>query len=533
MFERTLKLLVAMLVLLVGANAANAQQYSPGGNAPAFTQQQLDQIMAPIALYPDALLSQIMMAATYPREVTEAADWSRRNPDFDGDRAVRAVERYDWDPSVKSLVAFPQILAMMDEKLNWTEDLGDAFLDQQAQVMDTVQYLRRQAYTAGNLRSSDQFRVDVRDSSFVIDFVNPEIAYLPYYNPVVVYGTWWWPAQPVYWAPWRGYAVRPGYHGYAWGPPIRVSRGFFYGAPDWRERRVNVVNVNNFYYRAPNAPRMDEPRRMAGAPHVWQHDEAHRRDVPRRDAGWRQPAARVDTAPRMDASPDGRRDGRDREAPVARGRGNFNEPAVGTQPQARPAPVQPVAAMPVPNSPRERGRGPDAQVAPAQSAAPVVTRGEAPRADSRGNDARGSEQRERAQRRDPRFDSNRATDRADGQPQQPTTAAPVARAPVAAPTPPVVNQTRVAPAPMPVPTPPPVAARPVVEPRPAVAAAPRAPEGGGRQGDSRQGGSHERGHPPSNDNTVAAAPPGNGQAAPASGNSRGNGGTGGNPRQRD
>ncbi len=371
MIARTGRFLIALLALVFGAAAANAQDYAQGSQPPAFTQQELDQILAPIALYPDALLSQIMMAATYPREVTEAAEWSRGNRDLNGDRAVRAVEGYDWDPSVKSLVAFPQILDMMDEKLNWTEDLGDAFLDQQAQVMDTVQYLRRQAYAAGNLRSSDQFRVDVRDSSFVIDFVNPEIAYLPYYNPVVVYGTWWWPThQPVYWAPWPGYYARTGFRGYAWGPPIRVSSGFFYSAPDWRQRRVNIVNVNNYYYRPSH--RADAPRNaVADAPHVWQHDAAHRRDAPRRDAGWRQPAARVETGPRVEATPDGRRDGREREAPAVRGRGNVAAPAVVAQPETRPTPAQRVAATPTPNAPRgERGRGPEAQVAPVR---PTVT----------------------------------------------------------------------------------------------------------------------------------------------------------------
>ena len=536
MIARTGRFLIALLALVFGAAAANAQDYAQGSQPPAFTQQELDQILAPIALYPDALLSQIMMAATYPREVTEAAEWSRGNRDLNGDRAVRAVEGYDWDPSVKSLVAFPQILDMMDEKLNWTEDLGDAFLDQQAQVMDTVQYLRRQAYAAGNLRSSDQFRVDVRDSSFVIDFVNPEIAYLPYYNPVVVYGTWWWPThQPVYWAPWPGYYARTGFRGYAWGPPIRVSSGFFYSAPDWRQRRVNIVNVNNYYYRPSH--RADAPRNaVADAPHVWQHDAAHRRDAPRRDAEWRQPAARVETGPRVEATPDGRRDGREREAPAVRGRGNVAAPAVVAQPETRPTPAQPVAATPTPNAPRgERGRGPEAQVAPVRPTvtAPTVTRGEPPRtAESRGNETRGYEQRgDRMQRRDPRFDSNRATDRADRQqPQQPAAAAPVARAPVAAPTLPVANQPRVAPATMPVPTSPPVAARPAVESRPAIANAPRAPERGGRQGDGRQDGSHERGRPVSNDNTVAAAPPVNGQGAQGPGNSRGNGG---NSRQRE
>src|SRR5512142_1269857 len=112
---------------------------------PAFSQPELDQMLAPIALYPDPLLSQILMASTYPLEIVEAARWSRANPSLKGDDAVRAVQQRDWDPSVKSLVAFPQILQMMDEKLDWTERLGDAFLAQEAQVMDTVQNLRQKA----------------------------------------------------------------------------------------------------------------------------------------------------------------------------------------------------------------------------------------------------------------------------------------------------------------------------------------------------------------------------------------------------
>ena len=538
MFARTGRFLIAALVLLLSAPVASAQQSS---QAPPFTQQELDQMLAPIALYPDSLLSQIMMAATYPREVVEAAEWSRRNADLSGDYAVRAVERYDWDPSVKSLVAFPQILDRLDEKMNWTQDLGDAFLDQQAQVMDTVQYLRRQAYEAGNLRSSDQFRVNVRDSSFLIDFVNPQVAYVPYYNPGVVYGSWWWPShQPVYWAPWPGYYTRAAYRGFAWGPPIAVSRGFFYGAPDWHNRRVNIVNVNNYYYRSSYTFRTESTRTLvAGAPPVWQHDVAHRRDVPHRDAAWRQPAARSEGAA------DSRRDWRGaREAQGARP-GNVWHPAVATP----PAPAQPIAAAPpvvtgsAPNVTRGEppGRGveargresrrfeerearasrhgddrhaavaiqPDARTAPTPlvaaiphsttprsetpahaaeqraAAAPPAGAGAAPNmprgeAQSRKFEARG----ERWQRQDSPFESHGAPERGS---QPPSAAVPVARAPTAAPAAPAIIPARVAPAPMPVATPVPVAVnRPTVEARPAVAAAPRAPE-------SRQAGAHDQG----------------------------------------
>jgi hypothetical protein len=140
--------LTQLLVLLLSVSVAfpqqempmapQPQQNAPMQGRPAFTQQELDQMLAPIALYPDSLLSQILMASTYPLEVVEAARWSKANPNTKGAEAVKAVEQNSWDPSVKSLVAFPQVLQMMDEKLTWMQRLGDAFLSQQAQVMDTI-----------------------------------------------------------------------------------------------------------------------------------------------------------------------------------------------------------------------------------------------------------------------------------------------------------------------------------------------------------------------------------------------------------
>ena len=189
-------------------NAPVPQQYVPRQSRPAFTQQELDQMLAPIALYPDSLLSQILMASTYPLEVVEAARWSKANPNLKGDQAVQAVAQNTWDPSVKSLVAFPQILLMMDEKLNWMERLGDAFLAQQQQVMDTVQSLRQKASAAGNLTSNDQIRVEQQGQSIVVEPANPQVVYVPYYDPMVMYGPWWWPLYPpVYWAPWPGYFI--------------------------------------------------------------------------------------------------------------------------------------------------------------------------------------------------------------------------------------------------------------------------------------------------------------------------------------
>ena len=288
-----------------GAPAAASASVPPA--QPAFSQQELDQMLAPVALYPDQLLSQILMASTYPLEVVEAARWSRANPNLSGEDAVRANQQRNWDPSVKSLTAFPHILQMMDEKLDWTERLGDAFLSQQAQVMDSVQKLRQKAYAAGNLKSNDEVRVEPEGQTIVVEPANPEVVYVPYYDPAFVYGTWWWPAYPpIYWAPWPGYYVESGF---AWGVGIIITTGFFFGDCDWHHHRVNVVNVNTFYY---NRMLHDGSRVRPienSTPGEWHHDPEHRRGVPYRDISLRNQYGR------MGASPESRRSFRGYDQP--------------------------------------------------------------------------------------------------------------------------------------------------------------------------------------------------------------------------
>lgn len=247
-----------------------------------FTQQELDQMLAPIALYPDSLLSQMLMASTYPLEIVEAARWVKAHSTLQGDQVVKATDQNNWEPSVKSLVAFPNILAMMDEKLDWTERLGDAFLSQEPEVIDTVQNLRQRALANGTLQSTDQVRIDQEGQNISITSPDPQVAYVPYYDPTVVYGPWWWSAYPpVFWRPWPGYFVglRPGI-GYVWGPGVRVGPGFFFGAFDWPHRQVNVVTVNNFYFHNT-------------ATRTWTHDPIHRRGVPYREAALRQQYGRA------------------------------------------------------------------------------------------------------------------------------------------------------------------------------------------------------------------------------------------------
>jgi hypothetical protein len=267
-------------------------QIGPGlQTAPAhlYSQAELDQMLAPIALYPDPLLSQVLMAATYPIEVSEAARWSRANPGLTGDEAVRAVQNEDWDPSVKSLVAFPEILQRMDEKREWTRALGDAFLAQEPQMMDEVQNLRRRAQAAGNLRSDERIVVQQRGPVIVVEPASPEYVYVPYYDPLVMYGPWWYPAYPpVSWSPWPGY-VRPYYRpgisvGFWWGRPIGVSLGFFFGDFDWGRRYTRVSYANSYYYRQPSYP----SRYFSGSGDRWYHDSFHRRGIDYRNASVRQ-----------------------------------------------------------------------------------------------------------------------------------------------------------------------------------------------------------------------------------------------------
>ncbi len=185
--------LVLLLALPWGAFAQNT-----AGPSPQFKQEELDQMLAPIALYPDALLVQILMASTYPLEIVEAARWSKANPHFQGNQLTAALEKQNWDPSVKSLINFPSVLAMMNDKLDWTQKLGDAFLAQEKGVMDTVQKLRAKAQAQGTLKSTEQQKVTTQAQTIIIEPARPQVVYVPACNPAVVYGPWMYPAYPPY-----------------------------------------------------------------------------------------------------------------------------------------------------------------------------------------------------------------------------------------------------------------------------------------------------------------------------------------------
>ncbi|QJR11822.1 hypothetical protein DSM104443_02905 [Usitatibacter rugosus] len=223
------------------------QQAAYQDRGPAIPQQELDSILAPIALYPDALLSQLLMAATFPQDVAQAAQWSRSNTGVKGDAAVRAVDNEPWAPAVKSMVAFPEVLKAMGDQPEWTRKLGEAFLASESNVMQTVQNLRQRADQAGNLRSSEQLAVNRDGDNYALASPSPETTYVPYYDPRTAYGTWMYPDyQPVYWNPWPGYAYAGGW---GWGPGIYLSTGFFYGGFNWRYRSVYYSGHRPYYWR--------------------------------------------------------------------------------------------------------------------------------------------------------------------------------------------------------------------------------------------------------------------------------------------
>ena len=269
---------------------APAQSAAQSPNPAPFAPEELEALVAPIALYPDSVLSQVLMASTYPLEIVHAARWVKANPSVKGDAAVKAVENQPWDTSVKSLVAFPQILEPMSDKLDWTQRLGDAFLAQQKEVFAAVQRLRARAQDSGNLKSNEQQKVIVEPAPAAgqttivrIEPANPEVIYVPAYNPTVVYGGWGYPAYPpTYWPPYPAYY--PGYYpgaalatGIAWGIGLAAAGAIFSNC-NWGGGDVNI-NVD----RAANINRNFDRSKVQGQGGRWQHDAGHRQGVAYRD----------------------------------------------------------------------------------------------------------------------------------------------------------------------------------------------------------------------------------------------------------
>ncbi len=289
-----LRLLRGLVVASVFALPAAAVAQS---SDKPFTNEQLDQMTAQVALYPDSLLAQLFMATTYPDDFAAAANWSKAHPDAKGDDAVKMVENEPWDPSVASMVAFPEVVITLGEKPDWVKNMGDAFLAQPEDVMNSVQRLRAQAQKAGNLKSNEQVKVSTQAAEaapaaatttvvqqaapppqvIVIEPAQPSVVYVPAYNPAVVYGPWPYPAYPPYY-----YPPPPGYWfsrtiatGIAWGVGIGVSNALW-GGCNWGRGDVNI-NVNRYNNINANR-RLDVNSRQTS----WNHNPERRGNTPYR-----------------------------------------------------------------------------------------------------------------------------------------------------------------------------------------------------------------------------------------------------------
>jgi uncharacterized membrane protein YgcG len=303
--KRPSKPLAALLAALLWVHGlpvlVTAQAPPPEAAAapqgPTFKPEEIEQLVAPIALYPDPLLAQVLMACTYPLEVVAAARWQQQNSTLKDKALEDALQQQTWDPSVKSLTAFPSVLTMLNEKLDSTQKLGDAFLAQQSDVMDAVQRLRVKAEAAGNLKSNEQQKVTVEQAPvnvqqnvtvqgqaappptvIKIEPAQPQVVYVPTYNPTVVYGPWPYPGYPPY------YYYPPGYVAttavISFGVGLAVGAALWGGCSWGGYGGHNDVNINVNNYNSYNHTNISNNK--------FQHNVDHRKGVQYRDTATQQ-----------------------------------------------------------------------------------------------------------------------------------------------------------------------------------------------------------------------------------------------------
>src|SRR5262245_41588418 len=283
--------LVALVVGLVVAGSPAMAADAPATDA-KFSQAQLEEMIAPIALYPDEVLSTMCIAATYPLEIVEADRWRKKNPSLQGPELDSALAKEDWDVSVKSLTSFPDVLDRMSNNLEWTKDLGDAFLAQRSELMDAAQRLRTKAYDAGTLKTTPQQTVVKEGQTIYVQPTNPETVYVPQYAPATVYGpTYVAPAAPAYPSFWAtpGGTVTAGLLGFGAGIATTALIG---SAFDWHDHDVYVNNYyghgggGNYHGNANvNVNKNVNRTNVKANRQQWQFQPEHRRGVGYRDPG--------------------------------------------------------------------------------------------------------------------------------------------------------------------------------------------------------------------------------------------------------
>jgi len=288
---RSVVALLCVALLVPGDSAAWAgsppQQAGGAEEAPKIPNDQLDSLVAPIALYPDQLLAQVLVASTYPLEIIQLQQWLDKHKDLKDKALADAVEKQNWDPSIQAMAALPDVVKQLSENIQWTTDLGNAFLAQQNDVMDAVQRMRMKAKNAGNLKSTEQQTVETKvvenKSVVVIEPASPSVVYVPSYNPTVVYGPPVYPYPPIAYPP-------PGY--YAAGMALSFGLGVAMGAAwgggwgyncGWGSSYINInINNNNNFINNSNRQNINRPGNQParGGSNTWQHNPQHRGGTP-------------------------------------------------------------------------------------------------------------------------------------------------------------------------------------------------------------------------------------------------------------
>jgi len=269
------------IAIVLAGSAIGAEEDPKPVSAP-----ELEQLVAPVALYPDSLVSQILMASTYPLEVVQADRWVQaKEPPLEGDALAKALEAEQWDPSVKSLVNFPSVLTQMSTKLDWTLKLGDAVLSQEKAVLDSIQRLRERAKEAGHLDSTKEQKVTVEKEVIVIQPAKPDVIYVPSYNPTIVYGTWPYPTYPpTYYYP-PAYVYPPTAHAFAVGVAFGVAWGYAWGGCGWHSGHVDIDINRNVKIDNRHIDRGKYTREAGGqARSRWEHNSESRKGVRYRDS---------------------------------------------------------------------------------------------------------------------------------------------------------------------------------------------------------------------------------------------------------
>jgi uncharacterized membrane protein YgcG len=253
LFQQSMALFLSWCLLFAGvqdgfAHQGDAAASQPAPQAAQQSTDQLDQLVAPIALYPDALVAQILSAATYPDEIVEAGKWMQQHKDLTGDSLAKEVDKQSWDPSVKALVQVPAVLANMSQNLAWTSELGDAYVNQQQEITQAIQTMRQRAKQAGNLNTTDQQKVSNKGKTIVIEPAAPDVVYVPEYDPWLVYGA---PlAMFPGWYPYPGlFLDGPGF-AFGFGFGVGLFAGFGWGWHNWGydwHRGGRVVYNHNTY----------------------------------------------------------------------------------------------------------------------------------------------------------------------------------------------------------------------------------------------------------------------------------------------